>query len=288
MDKILVTGATGRVGRELVRLLSAADVAVRVFVRSPEGAASLQAPGVETALGDFDQPETLDAALEGIDRLFLLSPADPRLVDQQGQTIEAARRAGVRHVVKISTLGADSASPVSLARWHAHVEQHLEGSGMAYTHLRPHYYMQNTLEFAPTIAVENRLYAPMRDGHIGLVDCRDVASVAARVLTEPGHEERIYEITGAAALSFDDVATEIGAAIGRSVTYVDVRPSEAEKAMLSAGIPGWLAEALVDLYGIFSGDHASATTRVVEDLSGRRPRTYAEFAREHSNVFRGT
>lgn len=287
MDKILVTGATGRVGRELVRLLSAADVAVRVFVRSPEAAASLQAPGVEAALGDFDQPETLDAALEGIDRLFLLSPADPRLVDQQGQAIEAAQRAGVRHVVKVSTLGADAASPVSLARWHAHVEQHVERSGMAHTHLRPHYYMQNTLEFAPTIAMENRFYAPMRDGHIGLVDCRDVAAVAARVLTEPGHEKRIYEITGAAALSFEDVAAEIGSAIGRSVTYVDVRPSEAEKAMLSAGVPGWLAEALVDLYGIFSGDHASATTRVVEDLSGKPPRSYAAFAREHSNVFSG-
>jgi uncharacterized protein YbjT (DUF2867 family) len=176
-------------------------------------------------------------------------------------------------------------NPVSLGRWHAHAEQHIEGSGVTYTHLRPHYFMQNTLAFAPSIALESRFYAPMRQGRIGLVDCRDVAAVAVRVLTEPGHENRVYEITGGAAVSFADLASHIGSAIGRTVTYVDVSPSEAEKGMISAGVPGWLAEALIDFYGIFAADLASATTRVVEDLCGSPPRTFVAFAREHSNAF---
>ena len=285
MDQILITGATGRIGRELVRLLNEARIPVRVLVRTHEAAATLERPGVQPLVGDLDVPETLDEALAGVQKLFLLSPADPRLVDQQGQAAEAAKRAGVQHIVKVSTLGADPESPVSFARWHAHVEQHIERSGFTYTHLRPHYFMQNTLAFAPTIASESRLYAPMRDGRIGLVDCRDVAAVAARVLTEPGHENRVHEITGAVALSFADIASEIGAAIGKPVQYVNVRPSEAEKAMISDGVPGWLAGALIDLYAIFSADHASATTRVVEELSGKPPRTFAAFAREFSREF---
>ncbi len=285
MEKILVTGATGRVGREVVRLLSETRAAVRVLVRSPDAAASLERLGVEPAIGDFEEPATIEAALQGATKLFLLTPADPRMVDHQGQTIEAAQRAGVRYVVKVSALGADPASPVSLGRWHAQAEQHIEDSGIPYTHLRPHYFMQNTLAFAPSIALENRLYAPMRDGRIGLVDCRDVAGVAAHVLTEPGHENRVYEITGGAALSFTELASHIGAAIGRTVTYVDVRPSEAERAMISAGTPGWLAEALIGLYGIFSANHASAITRVVDDLCGKPARTFAAFTREYANVF---
>jgi len=285
MDQILITGATGRIGRELVRLLDDAHVPIRVLVRSREAAATLERPGVQPFVGDFDQPETLDAALAGVQKLFLLSPADPRLVDQQGQAVEAAKRAGVQHVVKISALGADPDSPVSLARWHAQAEHHIENSGFTYTHLRPHYFMQNTLAFATTIASESRFYVPMRDGHIGLVDCRDVAAVAARVLTEAGHENRVHEITGAAALSFEHIASEIGTAIGRPVRYVDVRPSEAEKAMIAAGMPGWLAAALIDLYGIFSADHASGTTRVVEELCGKPPRSFRAFAHEHSSQF---
>jgi len=288
MDKILVTGATGRTGREVVRLLLEAQAPVRVFVRNHDAAASLERMGAEPAMGDFEQPDTITAALDGVRKLFLLTPADPSMVDHQGQTVEAAKRAGIDYIVKVSALGADAASPVSFARWHARAERHIEESGIAYTHLRPHYFMQNTLLFAPSIAAENRFYAPMRDGRIGLVDCRDVAAVAARLLTDTVRENRVYEITGGTALSFAELASHIGAALGRTVTYVDVRPSEAEKAMLSAGIPGWLAEALIDLYGIFSANHASATTNVIDEVTGKAPRTFAAFAHEHAGVFANT
>lgn len=285
---ILVTGATGTTGSEVVRQLAAQGSAVRAFVRDPEKAAPLRALGVDVAVGDLNEPETLAPALEGVERLFLLTSADPRQVEQQGQAVVAAQSAGVRHVVKLSALGADLDASISVARWHAHTEKQIEASGLAWTHLRPHYFMQNTLGFAPTIATEGKLCAPMRDGTIGLVDARDVAAVAVTVLTSEEHAGKVYEITGPESLSFHDLASAIGDATGREVTYVDIPPSEAEKSMVAAGTPEWMADALVGLYGILSAGHASVTTQVVPDLTGRPARTFADFAREHAHFFIAT
>ncbi|MFQ5600100.1 MAG: NAD(P)H-binding protein, partial [Candidatus Krumholzibacteriia bacterium] len=136
---ILVTGATGTTGSEVVRQLAASRVPVRAFVRNPDKAAPLRALGVEIVVGDLDRPETLGPALEDVERLFLLSPADPSQVEQQGRAVEMAQRAGVQHIVKMSVLGADPDSPIALGRWHAQTEQHIEKSGLHFTHLRPHY-----------------------------------------------------------------------------------------------------------------------------------------------------
>jgi uncharacterized protein YbjT (DUF2867 family) len=282
---ILVTGATGTTGSEVACQLAAQGSAVRAFVRDPEKAAPLQALGIDLAVGDLNEPETLSPALEGVERLFLLTSADPRQVEQQGQAVLAAQAAGVRHIVKLSALGADLDASISVARWHAHTEKQIEASGLAWTHLRPHYFMQNLLTFAPTIATEGKLYAPMRDGTIGLVDARDVAAVAVAVLTSDEHAGKVYEITGPESLSFDDLAATIGAATGRQVTYVDIPPSEAEKAMVAAGVPDWMADALVGLYGILSAGHASITTQVVPEVTGQPARTFAAFARENAKLF---
>ncbi len=284
---ILVTGATGNIGRELVRRLAAAGVPVRAFVRDAARAEDLRQAGAEILVGDLDHPETLAPALDGVERLFLLTPANPRQVEQQGRTVDAAQRAGVRHVVKLSALGAWLDSPVSLGRWHAQTEKQIEKSGMAWTHLRPHFFMQNTLGFAPSIAAEGKLYAPMREGRVGLVDTRDIAAVAAAVLVGSGHEGKTYDVTGPEALDFHTIAAHIASATGRKVTYMDVPPGEAEKAMVAGGMPAWLADALLGFYGIFAAGHASATTRVVEDVTGNAARTYAQFAREHARVFAG-
>ncbi len=282
---ILVTGATGTTGSEVVRQLAAAGVPVRAFVRDAGKAASLRLPGVEIAVGDLDRPETLVPALDGVDRLFLLTSVDPRQVEQQGHAVDAAQRAGVRHVVKLSVLGAGLDASQSIARWHGQTEKQIEKSGMAWTHLRPHYFMQNTLGFAASIAARGALHAPMRDGRIGLVDTRDIAAVAACVLTRSGHEGKVYDITGPEALSFHDIAARIGEVTGREVAYVDVSPSDAEKWFVAGGMPVWLADALVGFFGIFAAGHASATTRVIEDVTGTPARTFAQFVAEHAHVF---
>lgn len=284
---ILVTGATGTTGSEVVRQLAAARVPVRAFVRNAAAAAPLQLAGVEIVEGDLDRPESLEPALAGVRALFLLTPGDPRQVERQGRAVEAAQRAGVGHVVKLSALGAHVDASVSLLRWHGQTEREIEESGLAWTHLRPHYFMQNMLGFAGTIATEGRFYAPMRDGKIGIVDTRDIAAVAVGALTAPAHQGKAYDITGPEALGFEELAAHIATATGRAATYVDVPPREAEKAMIAAGMPEWLADTMVGLYGIFGAGHASKITSVVQDVSGRPARTFAQFAREHVQVFRG-
>src|SRR6266511_2729030 len=140
---ILVAGATGHVGSQLVRLLAEGGTPARALIHSPEKAAPIQRLGLETALGDFEQTDTLDAAMAGCDHLFLLSPPSPRQPEQEQHVIDAARRAGVAHVVKLSAPGADPHAPVVFGRWHAQIEQYLAQSGLAHTLLRPGYFMQN-------------------------------------------------------------------------------------------------------------------------------------------------
>jgi len=284
---ILITGATGHTGMEVVRQVTAKGSRVRALVRNPEKADTIAGGGVETAGGDLDKPETLAKALAGIEKVFLLSTAEPRQVELQGNLVTAAKRAGVKLIVKMSALGAALDSPVSFARWHAQTEAQIEKSGMAFTHLRPHFFMQNTLMFAAGIAKDGTLHAPMKSGKISLVDTRDIATVAARALTESGHEGKAYDITGPEALSFSQIAERIGAATGKSVRYVDVTPDDARKAMLGMGMKDWLVDALIALYGVFSAGHAATVTNVVPRVTGVPARSFDLFAKEHAHIFKG-
>lgn len=283
---ILVTGGTGTVGKELVKALSSAGVKFRVLTRDPGKAAALKLPGVELRRGDMEKPETLAPALEGVGKLFLLSSADPRQAEIQGRVVDAAKAAGVRHVVKLSALGADEKSPVNLARWHGATEKLIEKSGLAWTHVQPHFFMQNTLMFAPTVKAQGAIYAPMKDGKISLVDVRDVAAVAAKALTSPGHEGKRYAVTGPEALSFGQIAEKISRAAGKPVKYVDVPPAEARKAMSASGFPGWLADGLLGLYAGFSAGRAAAVSGAVSELTGGPGISFDRFAQDHAALFR--
>ncbi|MBI4397005.1 MAG: SDR family oxidoreductase, partial [Elusimicrobia bacterium] len=232
---ILVTGATGTVGSEVVRRLSALGVPFRAMTRHPEKAARLRqiAGGtrLEVVKGDMARPETLDGAVAGVDAVFLLSEAHPRQVEMQGHIVNAAKRAGVRRMVKLSVLGADETSPLAVGRWHRTTEKQIESSGFSFTHLRPHYFMQNLLAYAPAIAKRGVFHAPLGDGKISLVDVRDIAAVAARVLTEKGHEGKAYDVTGPEAISFHEAAAKLSKALGREVAYRDVPADNAERGM---------------------------------------------------------
>jgi len=284
---ILITGATGHTGMEVVRQVTSKGARVRALVRDPEKADTIAGGGVETAAGDLEHPATLAKALIGIERVFLLSTADPRQVELQGNLVTAAKRAGVRHIVKMSALGAALDSPVSFGRWHAQTEVQIEKSGIAFTHLRPHFFMQNTLMFAGGIAKDGTMYAPMKEGKISLVDTRDIATVAARALTESGHEGKAYDITGPEALSFSEIARKIGAATGKNVRYVDVSPDDARKAMLGMGMKDWMVDAMMALYGVFSAGRAAAVTNVVPRVTGVPARSFDHFATEHAHIFKG-
>jgi uncharacterized protein YbjT (DUF2867 family) len=284
---ILVTGATGHVGSELVRLLAEQGAPARALVHSPDKAAPIQHLGLETALGDFEQPDTLDVAMKGCDQLFLLAPPTPRQPQQEQHVIDAARRAGVGHVVKQSVPWAGADAPVVFSRWHGQIEEDLAQSGLAYTLLRPSSFMQNFLMSAQQVADQGVLYGMFGEGRVAFIDARDVAAVAAELLTSPGHQGASYTLTGPEALSAAEVAERLAAATGRQVRSVDLGPDGYRQALAGAGMPGWLVDGVVEGNTMLAAGHGATVTDEVARLTGRPPRTFAQFAADHRVAFGG-
>lgn len=284
---ILVTGATGTNGTEIVKLLSAAGAQVRALVRNRAKAAAIEGPGVEIVEGDFDKPETLEAALQGVEKALLLTPIALNMVELHKNFIEAAKRVGTKHIVKFSAFGADPNSPIMLGKWHGESEKLLEESGIAYTHLQPNGFMQNLLAFGQSIATQGTFFQPAADAKISNVDTRDISAVAAQVLLEEGHEGKTYLITGPEALTFYEVADKLSAVVGKKVTYVDVSPEDFKTSLLAWGQPEWLADALNELYGIYRAGYGAVVTNVVAEVGKKEPITFDQFARDYAQVFKG-
>src|SRR5713101_1477477 len=245
LKMILVTGATGLNGSELVRRLSARGVHVRALVRSSARAEGFSAlPKVEIVEGDMARPETLTGPLRGVERAMLISSSDPAMLEVQSNFIEAARKAGVKHVVKLSGIIPALDSPFRFARMHGEIERRLEASGMAFTHLRSGEFMQAYFRQVPSIVARGAFFLPMEDAKIASIDVGDIAEVAAIVLTGLGHEGKIYPLTGPEALNMAEVAERLSAATEKTIRYVNVAPEEATRANLAAGMPPYTAEAL--------------------------------------------
>jgi len=285
---ILITGATGLNGTEVVRCLSARGVPVRALVRDVRKAHALaQLPGVTVVQGDMSQPETLREPLKGVDRAMLISSADPHMAEVQCNFVAAAKEAGVAHVVKLSGIMPDRDSPFRFARMHGQVELALEMSGMAYTHLRAGEFMQAYFRQAPAIIARGSFSLPMADARIASIDVADIAQVAAEVLTSDGHAGQCYPLTGSEALSMSDVAQRLTAVLDRPVQYVDI-PSEVYRdGLIAAGVPTFNADALVELFAERRKGKESTVHSTAEQLLGRRPTSFAEFAQRNAAVFRG-
>ncbi len=282
----LVTGATGTNGTELVKLFAAKGIPVRAMVRDVKRASSISLPGVEIVTGDFDTPHTLEAALEGVERAFLLSNSSENAEKQQLTFVEAAKQSGVAHVVKLSQLGAEADSPNRFLRYHAAAEAALRSSGMAYTFLRPNLFMQGLLNFAPTIKSQNAFYAAAGEGKISVVDIRDIAAVALAALTGEGHAGKIYDITGPEALTHAEIAAQLSTAVGRHIAFVNVAPEDMRKAMLEAGLPQWQTDGLLEEYAEWSQNKAAQVTSAIKDATGQEPHTFADFARDYAAAFK--
>src|SRR6266480_5867662 len=207
---ILMTGATGLNGSELVHRLSARGVPVRALVRSVAKAQRLSAlPQVEIVQGDMARPETLSEPLRGVERAMHISSSDPAMLQLQSNFIEAARKAGVKHIVKLSGIMPDIDSPFRFARMHGEIERRLEASGMAYTHLRAGEFMQAYFRQVPNITAKGAMFLPMEDARIASIDVGDIAEIAAKVLTGAGHEGKTYPLTGPEALTMTQVAEKL-------------------------------------------------------------------------------
>jgi len=234
---ILVTGATGASGSAVIREFARNQVAVRALVRKASKAKDLeQLPGVEIVIGDMLQP---DSALDGVDRVLMISSSEPAMLETQCRFVDAAKRAGVRHVVKFSgkesSIGFDPMR-FRFTRMHEEIEDYLEASGVAWTHLRPSQFMQVYLRETRTIVAKRALFFPLENVKLAPIDQEDIAKIAFTVLRSDGHEGRRYEMTGPESLSMAEIAERISAAIGEIVRYVNVTPSERRQAMLAAGL----------------------------------------------------
>jgi uncharacterized protein YbjT (DUF2867 family) len=276
---VLVIGGRSKIGSALIAELLAAGEAVRALVREGESAAAFP-DGVSATVGDLADRGSLASAMDGVEKVFLLSSAHQSAVGWHKNAIDAARDAEVELLVRSSILGAGLRSEADFIDSHVEIDAYLESSGLPHVILRPNLFLQNVPESnIPAIGPDGNLYVNAGEARISMVDTRDVAAVAAVVLTEPGHTGQAYDVTGPEALSYTDVAAALTRSLGREVRYVDAPDDAVRQALAGYGLDPWFVEALIGLYQDYRRSsvdgYAAEVTDTVQRLTGRAPRTLA-------------
>ncbi|MCJ8010419.1 SDR family oxidoreductase [Paenibacillus sp. KQZ6P-2] len=272
---ILVTGATGTVGRHVIRELQQAGYGVRALSRNPEKAKFPE--GVEAVAGDLAKPDTLTAALEGVGKVFWILP---NVADYEFPRI--ARQHGVRHIVLLSTAAVVMGAQNAIARIHMQAEQAIRDSGAAWTFLRPGAFMTNSLQWAAAIRSKGDVRVPFGDISFPDIDSRDIAAVAAKALITDGHEEKIYNLTGPESLTASERMRILGDLLGRDLGFETIPNAVAREFMLQH-MPAEIVDAMIDQY---RHSQDSAVLSTVEEVTGRAPITYKQWAIDHIDAFR--
>ena len=283
---ILVTGASGTVGRAVLEEMRKAGKPFKATYRSEADAKSAPA-GTATVLADFADRNSMNNALSGVDTVFLVCSPIPQLVELESNVIDASLANGVRHVVLNSALGAGDYTK-SFPSWHRKVEDKLRASRLSHTILRPNGFFQNIVAYnAPTIRSQGAFYDSMGDARISLLDVRDVAGAAAAALLTPSaHANEIYELLGPESVSNADIAARLPRILGRTVNYVAIPADAQRKAMLDANMPEWLVTAILDLQAYYVAGKCAAVTDVLPKLLSRAPITLDQFLTENKDSFR--
>ncbi len=285
-DRILVTGATGTVGRELVRLLAARGAAdIRAATRSPQRARSLFGDAVEVIELDYAATETYDAAVQWVDRIFLApAPFDPDAYETLLPLLDWAVQAGVNAIVLLSAMDAEQVEDLALHR----LENHIERLGIRFTFLRPNLYMQNfTSAFLrPSLREDGVLAAPAGAARVSFVDGRDVAAVAAAALTDPAHDRHAYTLTGPDSLAPGDITRTLSAAVGRPIRYDSLDDDAYRQRLREAGANERAIDVAVDFFRSIRQGRRQRTTDDVARVLGRPPRTFRAFAEENAPLWR--
>jgi uncharacterized protein YbjT (DUF2867 family) len=284
MTRILVIGATGTTGRPVFELLSEQrDVEVMGTSRFGENK-----PGGGTRMAKFNyfETETIRAALQGIDKVFLVTPFIQNMQEMEKAVIDELCNSSVKHVVKLSVFGADAEDGITIGKVHRQLEKEIEQSGISYTFLRPMYFMQNYANFtAHTIKTQKAFYMPTGEGKVSIVDTRDIAAVAVKALTEAGHEGKAYSLTGPQALSNHEVADVFSTLTGHKIKFVDVKPELSKEAMISAGMSDWNSDRMLEFYNISKLGYTATVTNEIGTITGNRPRSFKQFAEDFKEAF---
>ena len=292
-ETILVTGATGTIGSEVVKQLSSATPAVNIKagVHSAQNVKKVKdGDRVEVVVIDYNKLETLKEALSQVDKLFLLTPDVPNAHELASNMVSEAKKAGIRHIVKQSVMGADLEANVGTLRLHHQAEKIIEQSEIPFTFLRPNEFMQNFINFhSPSIKNNNVFYLPLEDAKVSLVDVRDIAAVAVKSLTEDRsdkHNNKTYLITGPEALSYHQAAEILSNATGKKISYVNISEEEARGAMKEMGMSDWLINTISELHDYFRKGNASQVSSAVEEVTEKKPISFSQFAKDYAEAFR--
>jgi uncharacterized protein YbjT (DUF2867 family) len=280
---ILVTGATGTVGREVVAQLLRAGQKVRAMTRDPSKVKF--DGGVEVVKGDFDSPDTLASAVNGVERVFSLT-FGPQTGDRERNLAQAAKASGIRHIVKLSALGGDDETRNDIRKWHDEGEQAIRETGIQWTVLRPGAFMSNALHWRASIRAQGKVFSNYGDGKLPPVHPRDIAAVAVRALTSDGHEGKAYPLTGPEALSMSEQVKILEDAIGQPLEYVPITDEAARKGMEQAGMPPCLIDALVPFAAFIRSGKAAHLCHTVEEVTGRPPLRFRDWTKENAAAFR--
>lgn len=273
---ILLTGATGTIGRATVAALRAAGENFEVATRSP---AKLAAQGIPSVALDWDDLDSYLPAMQGKDRLFLLTPNSERQVGYVLQAVAAARRAGIRHIVRLSVTGADADAGFILGRQHHAAEREIRAGGMAWTVLRPGFFMDNFINYyGVDPARDSQVFLANGDGKAAWIDPADVGEVAARVLVDASHAGKVIDITGPEPLSTAEALAVMGSVFGRNYSYTDIPEQAARPAMEANGMPLWMVDGFLELNALVRMGLAAKVANGVQEVLGRPARTLREWA----------
>jgi len=279
----LVIGATGNVGKELTEQLVNAGKHTRILVRdlSKVPDAWRVSSLVKPVVGDLDKPDTLRRAMVGIKKMFLITGS----TQQDRNVLDVGKKTGLNHIVKLSTQEAGWVPVKGHGFWHHEREELIKESGLSWTFLRPCMFMNTSLSWAPTIKEKGVVNYPGGAGEIAPIDPWDVAAVARVALTEVGHEQMGYELTGPELLTFDDMTKILSDVLGKSIKYVEESDEDFVKDLLQAQLPKYVADGLASTFSyIRMGDFAHLTDSV-ERVTGQRPRTFEHWCQEHKVAF---
>jgi uncharacterized protein YbjT (DUF2867 family) len=287
---ILVTGATGTVGSEVVKKLSSkGEIIIRAAARSTSDNTFKNLNRVQVVQLDYNIPESLAVAFTNVDKLFLLTPFQSNMVDLTSNLVREAKNAGVKYIVKLSVMAADAEPGITGSRLHRQAEKIIEESEIPFTFLRPNGFMQNFVNFySHFIKTQGAFYVPAGDAKVSFVDVRDIAAVAVQVLTsnDGKHEGKAYNITGGEALSYGQAAEILSKQLGKKVNYVNVSDEDARKGMKEMGMDEWFINSMIELFEIFRAGYASAISPVIEQITRNKPISFSQFASDYSVAFR--
>lgn len=253
--------------------------------RSKEEAAKAPS-GCEAVLADYADMESLSKALNGVSSIYLVCSPIPQLVELESSMLDACKKAGVKHIVLNSALGAGD-YPKSFPSWHRKVEDKLKGMGLSFTILRPNGFLQNIVTYnAPSIRAQGAFYAAMGDARVSYLDVGDIAIVAGKILQGGAHAGKTYELNGPEAISNQELAKRISRVSGRTVNYVDIPESAQRDAMLGAGMPEWQVTALLELQQYYKQGGGAKTDGMLQSLIERAPVTLDQYLAANAKEFR--